>query len=99
MNTATMAPRKRKEARPAHGTCRLTLTINGVPYDVRPVASDPSIARKAYRLRKSDGTTYDVAWTDHGIVCDCPDFEYRRNGLTDQPCKHGAALVALGMLG
>src|SRR5689334_8545174 len=74
-------PRPRQPARPAHGTCRLTLTINGTPYRVRPVPADSFAAIRAFRLRKADGTAYDVAETVHGHECDCPDFVFHRDGI------------------
>lgn len=88
----------RKPARPAHGTCRLTLAINGTDYNVRPTPADSFAAIRAYRLRKADGTTYDVAETVHGHTCDCPDFIFHRDGLDPDGCKHIKALVACGML-
>jgi hypothetical protein len=88
-------PRTRKPARPAHGTYRLVLTINGTCYSVRPNRGD---AVKAFRLRKSDGTTYDVARTADGLVCDCPDWTFHRDGIDPAGCKHIKALVACGLL-
>jgi hypothetical protein len=85
----------RKPARPTHGTCRLTLTINGTSYSVRPNRGE---AVKAFRLRKTDGTTYDVARTADGLVCDCPDFVFNRDGIDPDGCKHLKALVACGLL-
>jgi hypothetical protein len=76
----------------------LTLVINGTAYGVRPIA--PGFAGiKAYQLKKSQGTVYHVVQTlDGSIECDCGDFEFRRGDLTDEPCKHGAALLACGLL-
>jgi hypothetical protein len=83
-------------AEPA-GRCSLRLTINGTAYSVRPIDAGFAGVR-AFRLRKGDAAVYDVVQElDGGIVCDCPDFTFRREGLTDRPCKHGAALVALGI--
>jgi hypothetical protein len=76
----------------------LVLTINGTNYSVRPVLADSSIALKAFRLRKEDGTIYDVALTAHGLECDCPNFLFRRDGLDPSGCKHVKALVACGLL-
>jgi hypothetical protein len=91
-------PRPHLGGHPAHGTCRLVLTINGTDYVVRPVLADSSIALKAFRLRKEDGTAYDVALTAHGLQCDCPDFLFHRDGLDSDECKHLKALVACGLL-
>jgi hypothetical protein len=87
----------RKTARPTHGTCRLVLTINSTSYTVRPIFADSSIAVRAYRLRKGDGTIYDLVQTDHGLQCDCPDHLFRRDGIDPDGCKHLKALVACGL--
>jgi len=90
------APRP-KTPPPARGTCRLTLSINGTRYSVRPNAASPFAALKAFRLRKSDGTVYDAAQTIHGLECDCPDFVFRRDGIDPAGCKHVKALAACGL--
>ncbi len=97
-NDALQQLRKRRPALPTHGFCRLTLSINGTSYGVKPIPCDPPAAIKAFRLRKTDGTAYDVAQTTHGLVCDCPDFVFNRDGIDEAGCKHIKALVALGML-
>ena len=94
MATVTRATKRRK---PAHGTCRLTLTINGTTYNVRPIAVDRDAALKAYRLKKNDGTHYNVAQTTHGLTCDCPDFVLSRDGIDPDGCKHIKAMVACGL--
>ena len=76
-------------------TCRLTLSIRGTDYALRPVPSEDG---RAWRLRKPDGTTYDVAETRWGPVCDCPDATWRREGLDPAGCKHVRALRALGLI-
>jgi hypothetical protein len=76
----------------------LVLTINGTDYVVRPVLADSSVALKAFRLRKEDGTIYDIAQTAHGLECDCPDALFRRDGRDATGCKHVKALVACGLL-
>jgi hypothetical protein len=86
-----------KTARPTHGTCRLTLRIIGTVYTVRPIPADAFAALKAFRLRKDDGTVYDVAQTVHGLECDCPDFIFHRDGIDADGCKHLKALVACGL--
>ena len=73
---------------PAHGVARLTLHINGIAYAVRPIACDPAAALKAIRLRKADGTIYHIALTEHGPICDCPDFTFSREGIDPAGCKH-----------
>ncbi len=87
----------KKTARPTHGTCRLILTINGTSYHVRPIPADGFAALKAYRLKKGDGTAYDVARTAHGLQCGCPDFVFHRDGIDPAGCKHIKALVACGL--
>lgn len=91
-------PRGRKPARPAHGRCRLTLTINGSTYHVRPIPADPGVAIKSFRLKKSDGAAYDVTQTVHGPQCDCPDFVFHRDGIDPDGCKHVKAMVAAGLI-
>lgn len=91
-------PGGRKAVRPAHGLCRLTLTINGTPYAVRPIAADPRAVIKAFRLRKADGAAYDVAQTVHGPECDCPDFVFHRDGIDHDGCKHVKAMIAVGLI-
>jgi hypothetical protein len=65
----------------------LVLTINGTTYAVKPIAADPSVAIRAFRLRKADGTVYDVAQAVHGLTCDCPDFIFNRDGIDPDGCK------------
>ena len=77
---------------------RLFLTIDRTVYDVRALSCDSDVARRAFRLGKSDGTLYDVAQTRLGPQCDCPDFIFRREGIDPNGCKHVKALVAQGMI-
>ncbi len=87
----SVQPRSRKPV-----VAELCLTINGVGYVLIPTAPG-----SAYRLVK-DGcvdSVYDVCRTHSGLVeCDCPSYEatYRGNGLAT--CKHGQALVLVGLL-
>ena len=76
----------------------LYLMIRRTLYAVSPLDCDPSIAAKAFRLNKPDGTLYDVAQTHHGHRCDCPDFVFRRDGLDPSGCKHVKALIHQGLL-
>lgn len=97
--SARPAVQRRKPVRPAHGVARLTLFINGTPYNVRPLACDPAAALTAVRLRKSDGTTYHVVLpSDSDPVCDCPDYVFHRDGIDPSGCKHVRALTVVGML-
>ena len=68
-------------------------------YAVQPVPCDPVVGEKAFRLRKADGTLYDVSQTHFGPECDCPDFIFRRDGLDPAGCKHVRALVRHGLIG
>ena len=79
------------------GRCRLTLTINGLHYAVRPIASQADDVPRAFRLSRKDDV-YDVAQTVHGPTCDCPDFIFRRDGLDPLGCLHIRAMRAVGML-
>ncbi|QDV36060.1 hypothetical protein [Tautonia plasticadhaerens] len=99
MATSTLPARPADAPPPAKGRkFQLYLTIDGFPYGVRPVLSDPYVARRAFELTKPDGTRYDIAQTHHGACCDCPDFIYRREGLDPLGCKHVRALVACGLI-
>jgi len=92
------ASKPRKPVAPAHGIARLTLAINGVHYTLRRIPTDPRAALRAWRLRKPDGTAYNVAVTEHGPVCDCPDFTFHRDGIDPEGCKHVKALAACGLM-
>jgi hypothetical protein len=94
MTSIIPGPGSAHEAHPS----RLFLAINQTFYAVKPLACDPAIAKRAYRLNKPDGTLYDVSQTQHGPRCDCPDFIYRRDGLDPAGCKHVRALVAQGLI-
>jgi hypothetical protein len=85
-------------ARPRFEKARLSLFINGTAYDVRPLAADESAATRAFRLRKFDGTEYDIAHTAEGASCDCPDFTFHREGIDPEGCKHIKALIACGLI-
>ena len=87
-------PRASIGARSSHLYLRIQRTL----YVVSPLECDPSIAAKAFRLSKPDGTLYDVAQTHHGHRCDCPDFIFRRDGLDPSGCKHVKALIHQGLL-
>jgi hypothetical protein len=79
------------------GLCRLTLTINGRRYAVRPIASQADDVPRAFRLSRK-GDVYDVAQTAHGPTCDCPDFIFRRDGRDPRGCLHIRAMLAVGLL-
>jgi hypothetical protein len=79
-----------------HGTCRLTLTIGGTHYRLRPVPGQPR-GMRVYALRsmngEREGKVYAVAVVNREAGCTCPDAEV--NGAT---CKHVMALRAIGFL-
>jgi hypothetical protein len=74
------------------------LVINGTSYNVRPIPCDPAAALKAFRLRKSDGASYNVATTEFGPACDCPDFTFHRDGIDPDGCKHIKAMIGVGLI-
>src|SRR5437660_512853 len=84
---------RRRIIGPARAICRLTMEINGVDYRVEPTRARALAVAKSYRLSKPDGTAYDVALTDFGLTCDCPDFIFHRDGLDPDGCKHIKAMV------
>ena len=96
MSTASKPTRTRKP-RPAD-VCRLTVTIRGVAYGARPIRPETPEVVRAWRLRRADGTTYDVADTVDGQTCDCADQTFRHEGIDADGCKHLRALRALGLL-
>ena len=82
----------------SHGIARLTLFIGGKAYNVQPLGGHDVAIMKAFRLRKFDGTDYDIAQTAEGISCDCPDFTFRREAIDPSGCKHIKALIACGLI-
>lgn len=96
MSTLTRKPRTVK---PATGTCSLAITINGQSYQVIPLQPHPEVASKAIRLKKEDGTVYDLTVAlDGQQKCDCPDFIYHRDGKDHAGCKHLKSARAVGLL-
>jgi hypothetical protein len=83
---------------PAQVKPTLTLHIAGKPYDVRPIEPG-GFGTKAWRLEGAEGQVYDVIRTHFGIVeCDCPSYEFRLKGNCITSCKHGHALITVGLL-
>jgi hypothetical protein len=76
----------------------LVVVIRGVGYQVTPLDPGPDHTR-AWRLAKADGEVYDVC-RDHFdlVTCTCPHYEFRLRGNSASPCKHGAALIQLGLI-
>jgi hypothetical protein len=101
MTTLTAPAPKSKAGRTARPfACSMTVEINGQSYGVEPI--DPGeCGTKAFRLAKrwADGAVYDVIRDNDGhVACDCPDYECRHRGNGFGLCKHGKALVALGLI-
>ena len=92
--TTPTRPKASRKSRPIG----LVLTIDRTAYSVGRLACDEAIAARAFRLRKADGTPYDVKQTPFGPECDCPDFIFRRDGLDPDGCKHIQALAAYGLI-
>jgi hypothetical protein len=89
------APARPGSAVERHGKCRLTLSIGGVGYRLRPVPPPPGL-KVVWTLRKLEGpapVAYAVASDGQDIKCTCPDHE--KNGAR---CKHIGALVACGLV-
>jgi hypothetical protein len=83
------------------GRCRLTLTINGVHFSVRPIKTEDADVKRAFRLRKQplkSDAIFDVAETVQGAICGCPDFVFRRDGQDPGGCLHVRAMRAVGRL-
>jgi hypothetical protein len=101
MPTLTQSRPSVKSSRTRPFSCKLlsaTVEISGAVYQVEPI--DPGQdGTAAYRLAGAKGQVYDVIRTLYGLVeCDCPDYEARHRGLDCGCCKHGRALVELGMI-
>jgi hypothetical protein len=84
----------RKKPRHVLPFFRITFECGRDTYTVVPLAPDPRVTRKAFRLKKRTGDrqVYDVRLTEHGPECDCKGFLYRHR------CKHVRMLNAAGML-
>jgi hypothetical protein len=98
------APSAKPRSRPF--TCTLValdgtgalITINGARYHAEPISPGED-GTAAFVLTKPNGDSYAVIRTHAGLVeCDCPDYEARHRGLDCLPCKHGKALVELGLI-
>lgn len=97
-------------APPRRGHCKLVLYVTTAAkkpvttsYLVKFLASDPTIGRPAFELRKcrKDGTpsedVHHVVLTERGPHCSCADFCFR-TGNTEGFCKHCRSLRAVGLL-
>jgi hypothetical protein len=100
MSSLADSPRAVNGCQPArksrsHGVARLTLSINGVAYSVRPILITGAVATRLFRLRKADGTTHLVTSTLDGLSCDCDAYTFRHNGIDANGCEHLNAMVAV----
>src|SRR3954449_5715019 len=100
MATVT-SPRKASKARPfSCSFVSLTIEISDHRYSADPL--DPGEdGTRAFRLSKHSGdhAVYDVLRTHSGILeCSCPDYVVRHAGNGHGTCKHGRALVELGLM-
>lgn len=67
-------------------------------YKLERIETDcDDVDNPAWRLTSEAGDVYVVHQDQWAINCTCPDAVYRRQNAP-KPCKHGAALLALGML-
>lgn len=97
MATASTRTKPRTDARP-NTDYRLVLAIGELVYHLTRVPCAVEAAERCYLLRKLDGTEYHVSRHDHGCMCTCPDFIFRRDGRDPAGCKHTQALHHFGML-
>jgi hypothetical protein len=77
----------------------MTIAISDTRYTVDEIPAG-ECGTKAFRLTKRGGdrATYDVIRRhDDTVACDCPDYLYRHDGTVGL-CKHGRALVELGLM-
>jgi hypothetical protein len=105
MATVTRSSQKNKaqQSSAAKLTVSLALSINHTVYAVQPIAAAAfAHGSKAWRLTKQGGDhdVYDVVKNmGSGLVeCDCADYEMRHRQIDAGMCKHGQALVDLGLL-
>ena len=95
-------PRSPRRRRRAEARVNLCLSIDFQQYDVRgiPCPTPEFGTGRAYHLEKhsSKGEGYDVIRNNFGLVeCSCPSYVSTFEGTSDT-CKHGKALVALGLI-
>lgn len=77
---------------------KLFLILGGHLYYLTRIQTDREVAQTAWRLMKEDGECYDVAMTEFGIECSCPDAHWRKRAEKGELCKHAASLVAVSLL-
>jgi hypothetical protein len=71
-----------------------TSHVEGDSYTISVLPCDPSIGKKAFRLRKltGDQAVYNVRFTQHGPECGCMGW------LRWGACKHCLTLEAAGQV-
>lgn len=95
--------RERRSSKSKPFTCSfvsITIEIQDTRYSVDEIPAG-ECGTRAYRLCKHSGDheVYDLVRTHAGIVeCSCPDHEARHRGNGFGMCKHGKALVTLGLM-
>src|SRR4051812_28635403 len=100
---ATMTRERRSVKSSRAFTCSfvsVTISINDVRYDADEIPAG-ECGTRAWRLckRSGDHAVHDVLRTHAGIVeCSCPDYIARHQGNGYGICKHGRALVELGLM-
>lgn len=92
-----MTPAK-ASSKPRPDYARLFVAIGGETYTAAPICPERSEVIRAWRLRKLDGTTYIVADTSRGAVCDCADSALPHEGNDLAGCQHVRSLRALGLI-
>jgi hypothetical protein len=100
MSSVSQKSRSRKTKPFACKLISAEVEVSGHRYHVEPIPAGED-GSAAFRMVKhgSDDAVYDLVRTYAGLVeCTCADYECRRRGLTCKPCKHGRALIELGLL-
>ncbi len=77
----------------------VVIGIAGFAYRLDPIAIAPSVGSVAYSLHDTARNRLHHVHRDNSgeVVCDCPDFAFRRQG-SGQTCKHGRRLLELGLI-
>jgi hypothetical protein len=83
---------------PPPDTTGLSLLVRETWYRVIRLKVQDSDVTKAFRLRKPDGTTYDVHVDQHGAHCTCASHEFKHEGIDGLGCKHIRSMRAWGLL-
>jgi hypothetical protein len=71
------------------------IRINGIEYRVEIIGELPPVGQpiiNGYRLTREGSESRDVCMEYGGLVCDCPDFLYRRANIDRAGCRHCQAV-------